>query len=66
MKKIVDMNGKDRAVTALLGKTAALARGIVTNLLPCWARQKPPGQHKPKPGMRSQRGMLLKGGLRHA
>jgi hypothetical protein len=54
MKPIDNSNGEDRAVTALLGNTAALTSGIVTT------------ERKPEPGLRSQHGSLVKGGLNHA
>jgi hypothetical protein len=66
MKPIDNTNGEDRAVTALLGKAAALTCGIATKLFTRSAQKKPRGKRKPKPGLRSQRGALVKGGLSHA
>ena len=66
MKPIDNTNGEDRAVTALLGNAAALTCGIATKLLTRSTRKKPQEKRKPKPGLRSQRGALVKGGLSHA
>jgi hypothetical protein len=66
MKPIDNTNGEDRAVTALLGKAAAFTAGVATKLFTRSAQKKPRGKRKPKPGLRSQRGSLVKGGLSHA
>ena len=66
MKPIGNTNGEDRAVTALLGKAAALTCGIATKLFTRSAQKKPRGKWKAKPGLRSPRGSLVKGGLSHA
>jgi hypothetical protein len=54
MKPIENTKGEDRAVTALLVKAATLTCGLVTK------------NRKPDPGLRNQRGALVKGGLNHA
>jgi hypothetical protein len=66
MKPIDNTTGEDRAVSALLGKAAVFTAGVATKLLTRSGRKKPRGKRKPKPGLRSQRGALVKGGLSHA
>lgn len=66
MKPIETTTGEDRAVSALLGKAATLACGATMKLFGRSSRLKPRGRRKPVQGKRSQRGSLVKGGLRHA